>query len=152
MKRSKWTNRLAALGLGGVLLAGAALAAGDQGSQSNPLVTLSYLNDVAVPAIMKQVDERIAQREAELEKKTASAAVFQTVEVGQGRTLVLKAGSQLLFRSGNLQVPSSGLLDLTDGTTVWSLTANHLYLTTGEMRLAVKEAGTVMVQGGYAVE
>ena len=57
---------LAAAGLGVLLLAsGAAWAAGEQ---DDPLITLGYLNKVALPQVVEQVEERTAQRQAELEK------------------------------------------------------------------------------------
>ena len=62
--------RLGALALTAVLLGtGAALAAG--GDQSDPLVTLSYLNQTAIPQIVKQVEEKTAQRQKELAQSFA---------------------------------------------------------------------------------
>ena len=53
----RWTIRLGALALTAALLGtGAALAAG--GGQNDPLVTLSYLNQTAIPQIVKQVEEK----------------------------------------------------------------------------------------------
>ena len=43
MKRKKWSICLACVGLTAAVIAGGAIAAGSQGSQSNPLVTLDYL-------------------------------------------------------------------------------------------------------------
>ena len=61
----KWMIRLGAGALAaGCLVMGAALAAGDQ---EDPLVTLSYLNQTAIPQIVEQVEERTAQRQEELE-------------------------------------------------------------------------------------
>ena len=56
MQRKKWSNRLACVGLVAAVIAGGAIAAGTQGSQSNPLVTLDYLNEVVVPQLMKDVE------------------------------------------------------------------------------------------------
>ena len=63
--------RLGALALAAALLGtGAALASG--GDQSDPLVTLSYLNQTAAPQILKQVEEKTAARQKELEQNLAS--------------------------------------------------------------------------------
>ena len=62
MKPSKWTSRLACTILVVGTIAGVALAAGTQGSQSDPLVTLSYLNEVALPGLLKQVDQKLDAR------------------------------------------------------------------------------------------
>ena len=67
----RWTIRLGALALSAVLLGtGAALAEG--GDQNDPLVTLSYLNQTAMPQIVKQVEEKTAARQKELEQTFAS--------------------------------------------------------------------------------
>ena len=47
MKKTHWPTRLAAGCLVTLTLVGVAFAAGQQGSQSDPLVTLSYLNQKA---------------------------------------------------------------------------------------------------------
>lgn len=68
MNQSKWPVRLASGALVCLTLAGVALAAGQQGTQADPLVSLSYLNQQATPSILAQVDAKIAQREAELQR------------------------------------------------------------------------------------
>ena len=39
-----------------------AVAAGTAGSQGDPLVTLSYLNEVFLPELLGKVDEQLADR------------------------------------------------------------------------------------------
>ena len=67
MNKRSWKQiKLAALTLTVFwLCAGAALAAGG-GSQSDPLVTLSYLTQTVQPDILRQVDERANTRQADL--------------------------------------------------------------------------------------
>ena len=148
--RKKWTTRLAIVALTAATLTGVALAAGSQGSREDPLVTLSYLNEVAIPDILKQVDEKIEAREG-----TGSAqASFQTVDLAAGKTLRLTAGSQLLPRSGDLTT-TDAFTDLTDGAVLAgkSLTANHLYLATADgQSVTAGAACTVLVLGGYEVK
>ena len=149
--RSSWKTRLGCAALIVAAAGGVALAAGTQGSQSNPLVTLSYLNEVAVPDILKQVEEKMAARESELEGQ--AAVPFAVVEVQAGKTVTLFTGSQILLRSGSAY--GSPLLDVTDGTTLSGtgvLTANHLYLATGDgQTVTASGACTVMIQGSYSV-
>ena len=52
MKKTHWPARLAAGCLVTLTLVGVAFAAGQQGSQSDPLVTLSYLTQKATPSIL----------------------------------------------------------------------------------------------------
>ena len=66
----RWTIRLGALALSAVMLGTvAALAAG--GSQNDPLITLSYLNQTAIPQIVRQVEEKTAAKQKELEQALA---------------------------------------------------------------------------------
>ena len=156
MKGNKWPTRLACGALILVTTVGAALAAGTQGSQSDPLVTLSYLNEKAIPEIMKQVDERIDQRAKELEKKVQEAngaTAFEAVEAAAGKTVTLSAGSQILLCSGKAACVD-GLVDLTEGTTLGGeLAAYHLYIATGDgQKVTVSEKAGFMVMGGYSVK
>lgn len=153
MKRGMWTSRLACAVLVVGVIGGVAFAAGTQGSQDDPLVTLSYLNEKALPEIMKQVDAKLAEREKALTEKIQkeNQSAFATVELKSGKTLTLSAGSQLLLRQGGLTT-TAPLLDLTDGTTHngGELTANHLYLATGDAQvLTASTAVTVLVLGGW---
>lgn len=153
MKPTKWALWAACAVLVIAAVMGAAAAAGNQGSQSNPLVTLSYLNEIVVPDILKQVDEKLDARTEELQ---AAQTAFAAVELPAGRSVTLSAGTQLLVRSGKL-ASANALVDMTDGTT-WNsdgngMKANHLYLATGDgQRVTAATAVTLMVQGSYTVE
>ena len=65
MKKTHWPTRLAAGCLVTLTLVGVAFAAGQQGSQSDPLVTLSYLTQKATPSILSQVDSKRTARETD---------------------------------------------------------------------------------------
>ncbi|MBO4914221.1 MAG: hypothetical protein J5449_03360 [Oscillospiraceae bacterium] len=70
MKRYNWIVRLVALMLASyLLLAVSVLAAGTPGSESDPLVTLSYLNDTFLPQLLTKVDEKLAERDRALSDK-----------------------------------------------------------------------------------
>ena len=168
----KWMIRLGAGALAaGCLVMGAALAAGDQ---EDPLVTLSYLNQTAIPQIVEQVEDRTAQRQEELEEsfrtqlnqyqqgnqggETASAG-YTLVTLAQGQVMHLEVGCEVLLRVGSASVQadsSPALIDLSTGGTVnsgASLEKNHLYMSTIEGRTLSADAATVkvLVRGGYTV-
>lgn len=153
MKRNKWAARLACLVIVAGTIAGVAIAAGGQGSQSDPLVTLSYLNEVVRPEILAQVEEQIEARTAALEEKiqTGGGASFSAVEASAGKTLILSAGSQVILRFGTAS--ANGIVDLTDGlTTEGVLSANHLYIAVGEGQMVlVSTDATFLVQGRYQI-
>lgn len=148
-----WTRRMlcAVLILG--TLATVALASGTQGSQSNPLVTLSYLNEKVIPDLLKQVEDKIAQHEKA--SVPGQEAAFRTVEVKSGKTVELSAGAQVVLRSG--KAASKDLLtDLTDAaglTGTGELVENHLYLATADgQSITASEKTTLMVLGGCTVK
>ena len=168
----KWMIRLGAGALAaGCLVMGAALAAGDQ---EDPLVTLSYLNQTAIPQIVEQVEDRTAQRQEELEEsfrtqlnqyqqgnqggETASAG-YTLVTLAQGQVMQLEVGCEVLLRVGaaSVQADSSpALIDLSAGGTAdggAALEKNHLYMSTIEGRTLTADAATVklLVRGGYTV-
>ena len=168
----KWMIRLGAGALAaGCLVMGAALAAGDE---SDPLVTLSYLNQTAIPQIVEQVEDRTAQRQEELEESFrtqlsqyqqggqgggSASAGYTLVTLAQGQGMRLEVGCEVLLRVGSASVQadsSPALIDLSTGGTVnsgASLEKNHLYMSTIEGRTLTATAGTVklLVRGGYTV-
>ena len=154
MKSNKWAVRLACLVLVAGTIAGVAIAASEQGTEVDPLVTLGYLKEVATPEILMKVEEQIEARAAELEAKiqAGEGSTFATVEASAGKTLTLSAGSQAILRLGTAS--ANGLVDLTDGVaTEGVLSANHLYIAVGEGQMVlVSTDATFLVLGGYAVQ
>ena len=173
----RWTIRLSALALSAVLLGtGAALATG--GDQTDPLITLSYLNQTAIPQIVQQIEEKTGLRQKELEQAFAnqinqylqqsgqgggttsgSPASFTLVTLRSGQTMSLGVGCELLPRIGTVMVQSNtapALIDLSAGGTVNSgtaLTQNHLYMATIIDRTLTASGGEakLLVRGSYTV-
>ena len=81
MKQRKDLVRLISGGLVTLALVGVAVAAGQQGSKNEPLVTLSYLEDQAIPSILKQVDGKVTDKQSELEKKLPGVVDSYVAEV-----------------------------------------------------------------------
>ncbi|HIY21519.1 MAG TPA: hypothetical protein H9841_06430 [Candidatus Flavonifractor merdigallinarum] len=162
-----WITRLA---VGGALVCTLTLAAlaATQGSQSDPLVSLSYLTNKFTPSILSQVDTKLDAREAELEKKLTQAAgsgsggsgsTYQIVNLTQGQKLLAGSSCEILLRSGTavcVSDTSPGLVDMSSSSTLGgggTLTANHLYLATIEGRgVLASTAVTLMVRGNYTIQ
>ena len=73
MKKNHWLARLAGLMLVSyTLLVVGVMAAGTAGTQSDPLVTLSYLNDTFMDQLLGKVDEKLDARDKELSDKLAA--------------------------------------------------------------------------------
>ena len=171
MKKHSWNPiKLAVLTLTVFwLCAGAALAAGG-GSQSDPLVTLSYLTQTVQPDILRQVEERANTRQADLMTQfehrldqlqggTGGSAAYTQVTLSSGDRLELEVGCELMLRVGSAAVNSAtepALIDMTTGGTLanaGSLVQNHLYMATIPDRTVTASAGTVklLVRGGYSI-
>ena len=153
-----------------LLCSGAALAA--TGDKNDPLVTLSYLEQTALPGVVSQVETKAAQRQTELAKtlsdqiaayqqqsgtaggNSGSAAGYTLITLTSGQTLSLDVGCEVLLRVGTATVrtndSSAALVDVSAGGTVnngTALTKNHLYMSTIAGRTLTPTSGTVKVCG-----
>lgn len=172
----RWMIRFGAAALSAVLL-GTAAALATGGDQTDPLVTLSYLDQTAIPQIVKQVEEQTAAKQKELEEKLASqiaqylaqagpntgtstggSASFTLVSLSSGQVMSLGVGCELLPRIGTVTVranTSPALIDTSTGGTVNSgtaLTANHLYMATiADRTLTASGDVKLLVRGSYSI-
>ncbi len=126
---------------------GTALAA-NQGSQEDPLLTLSYLDKVLRPQLETEVDAAVERNKTELGNKldqavadgekrvnaalsAAGVGAFQSKTLARGESFTPGAGRELLLTSGSATAVGT-LTDTTAGKSV-SAGANlelaHLYVT-----------------------
>lgn len=127
-------------------------AAEEAGSQGDPLVTLSYLNETFLPKILGQVDAKLGTG-----KSTGDA--FTVVTLGRDQSLRLDIGCEVMLRVGSASCGADsapGLIDETSGKTLeggGALEKNHLYMATVEGRAVRAAADTVkvLVRGSYTV-
>ena len=121
-----------------------AVASGGFGTQSDPLVSLSYLTDTLTPQVLDEVTR-------ELE--------FRVVTLNNGQTLTGQVGCELLLRIGSAVCKASdspGLVDSTDASNLnngGALVTNHLYLVTieGHGFTATANGTKVLVKGSYTI-
>ena len=167
MKKNRWLLRaVVLLALSGVLTT-VSLAA-EAGSSSDPLVTLSYLNDTFLETILTKVDQKIAQRNQqlihELDRQTGTGtsgtnATFVVVTLAKGQTLTGDIGCEVMLRVGTAACvsPSTpGLIDETAASTLnngGALVQNHLYMMTIEGRGGRATSGSVKLlgRGSYTI-
>ena len=157
MNRKKFRTFLCAL----LVLAGrtaiAHTASGGAGSQSDPLVTLSYLTGTFTGQVMERVDQLIAQRDGQPGGGQALSGLYTAVTLSAGQTLRGEAGCEVLLRSGGASCAASGapgLVDTTSGNTISGgaqLQANHLYLMTDSRAVTASDRAVLLVRGGYAI-
>lgn len=161
MKKDRWLLRsLALLALSAVLMTTASLAA-EAGTASDPLVTLSYLNDTFFSQIMQRVDQKIAERTGQAVPGGASgtSASFSVVTLSEGQILTGDIGCEVMLRVGSAACVSPsdpGLIDETTAGTLangGALVQNHLYMMTIEGRGVRAGAGTtkVLARGSYTI-
>ena len=136
----------------------------EPGSSSDPLVTLSYLEDVFFDKIMDEVDERIAARNNDIAKEvtgtSGTADAFAVVTLTDGQVLIGDIGCEVMLRVGSAVCTSPsapGLIDETSATTLNSggaLQQNHMYMMTIENRGVKATSATVkvLVRGGYTIQ
>ena len=160
-----------------LLFAAAALAAGDDpapGGQGDPLVTLSYLEQVytgyisdqllqdvetRAQAIEANLEQRIAAlEEASREARAVSASTYQLVTLEEGQTLSGDRGIELILRIGEASVAARNSPGLVDATTAGSLEdgqsleKNHLYMITiPENGVRGSGHAVLMVRGEYVI-
>ena len=162
--KNRWALRLAALMLVSCLaMTGVSLAV-EPGSASDPLVTLSYLNETFLGQVMTQVDQKIAARNSQLLQQSGgtgstSSAEFTVVTLSSGQTLTGDIGCEVMLRIGSASCvsPSNpGLIDETAAAALnngGALAVNHLYMMTIEGRgvKAVAATTKLLVRGSYTI-
>lgn len=150
-----------------------ALAVTNYGTESDPLVTLSYLNETLTPAIIDEVQSNIDSKAAELETKfndaiagvgsggTTAPSDFIVLTLSKGQTVTCSVGTEIMLRIGTAAAAgdnSPRLIDETTGQSVSSsgsaLTVNHMYMVTIKDNGITATSGTVkiLIRGEYTVK
>ena len=180
MKKRKLRTALCVMLVGTVLAAFVAIAA-EAGSQGDPMVTLSYLNDTFLGQLLGKVDSKIGEQNQtirqELEQRidqaeqeilgqvtgtgtvSGTTASYHEVTVSDGQTLYGSAGCEVMLRSGSASCVSEGkstpgLVDISGGGTInhgSALKENHLYTMTADRGVKASGAVTLLVRGSYTI-
>ena len=124
--------------------------AADPGSNEDPLVTLSYINDVLMPQVKSYVDS----------KTTASGDGFKIVNLKSGQTVIASASTEMILRMGSAQIVATqkgGVADVTQGIDLQNgavMPSNHLLivpLDDGRGAQMLSD-GIIMIKGNYTVK
>jgi len=155
-----------------LLLAGAfgvyAFAATGAGTESDPLVTLSYLNSVLTKLksdTESELDAKLTEIETELAGQSpvnvgtsGGVSEYEVVTLTAGQTLTGGVGTEIILRIGSVKCYASsspGLIDTTDGNTIdngSALSKNHLYMVTIDGRgVKASERATLVIKGSYSI-
>lgn len=180
MKNRKFAIRMGVVALTALCLTVGVVLASGAGTESDPLITLSYLDTTATPAILEQVEGKVDAYEQQLADALNAAiqdyarqmdealakqedqqhnASYAVVTLKKDQVLNMDIGCEVMLRIGTAVcvAPSNpGLINTTEGTTLnneKALVTNHLYMATITGRAVRATANTtkVLVRGGYTI-
>ena len=133
-----------------------AYAASVYGTQSDPLVAKSYLDDSLTPKLQSEFQTKIDQQSRILENQIASASTttnFSAVSLSSGQTLKCSAGCEIVLRSGGAK--AAGVLsDVTAGASLAAgdaLSENHLCVAAESGGVTANGSTALLVRGVYTV-
>lgn len=136
-------------------------------SQNDPLVSLSYVNDVLGPQIMEQIMNKVEKEYVKLTDISAiSSGMYSTVTLVKDQTLTVRSVCEIVFLSGSatVLVTSSdnvrngmGIHDLTDAKILTNgsiYPLNHYTIVTkpdGRGFYVTSDSATVLIRGEYDI-
>ncbi len=149
------------------------LAVTNYGSQSDPLVTLSYLNETLKPQIEAAVEQAMEAKSAELADQFrdivsqssgtpdgSQPSGFVVITLKKGQTVTCGVGTEIMLRIGSAVSngpDSPRLIDETGGVSVsgagTDLVVNHMYMVTikGNGVKASRDNTKLLIRGDYTV-
>ena len=131
----------------------------EPGSDDDPIISLSYIQETVIPELKAYVDAKIASISGN-SASSGKSSVFEVVEINQGQKLIAEAGTELILRMGKgtiIATEKGGVADTTAGYDLPNLTempSNHLLivpLADGRGFVAQTDV-IVMVKGGYSIK
>jgi len=136
---------------------------GDNITASDPLISLSYLNDIFKGQLMHDVDQAIDEQIAGLENdigqkingivnsihSSGNVTIHARAYIPGGSQYLVLGGADFLVLSGTAKVNAAGLLDTTTGEMIESgtvLEENHLYMSTGAVTLTAETETCLLIR------
>ncbi len=134
--------------------------AADPGSDTDPLISKSYIDNVLLPKIYSYIDKAVGG--AGTGQPSGGSPVFEVVNVRAGQKITCAKGTELILRMGSGKIIGSmrgGLADITAGVDLADGTAipsNHMLIVplADGRGLQMDKSGDaiVMIKGGYEIE
>ncbi len=161
MRKKKTAILIICLVLAAALLSAAVYAAVSYGSEEDPLITKSYLDEVLQPRLEADFEAELdAAIDAALENaETESSGDFVVITLSSGQSVRCGVGCELMLRIGSAKAQGADypvLVDTTTGESVASGTAmktNHLYMVTidGNGFTATAATTKLLIKGDYTI-
>ena len=125
-------------------------SAASPGTQDDPLVSLSYVNDVIMPQIKSYVDSQVQQQ---------SGDSFQVIDVKKGQRVIGIQGTEYILRMGTAKIIATqkgGIADTTLGVDLPMNTpvpANHLLIVpfNDGRGILMETDGILLIKGTYTI-
>ena len=175
MENKKWTIRLVCVLVAVFMMAGLGVIAAEYGSQSDPLITLSYIEEVLLPKSKKDVDDMVADALEDYEDTLADQTKdvekyidkkLRSFASGDVDDALVEEIAAVIAEQINVQTPTNApwaVVELPVGYTVVCETGVQVILRTGQVNcngsLVDLSNGEVLASGGalasnhlYAVE
>ena len=153
-------KRIAALCAAGIVaVCGVGFAfAADPGSDGDPLISKSYIDNVLLPRIYSYIDSVVGGLTPS--NPQGQSAAFEVVNVSAGQRVVAGEGTELILRMGSGTVIGSmrgGIADTTGGTDLADGTdvpANHLLIVplADGRGINVTSEAIFMIKGTYEIQ
>lgn len=130
------------------------------GSESDPLVSLSYVNDTLIPQLKAYVDEKISGIQSGSTSTSTQSGGYKLVELSQGQTVVAEKSTEMILRQGSgtiIATEKGGIADVTDGVDLANGTAvpsNHLLIVpfSDGRGISMSTDGILMIKGTYSLK
>ena len=126
-----------------------AYAVSNYGTQADPLITKSYLDEVLQPELLEEFDDMLSD-----------GTDFRVVTLQNGQILSAEVGCEVMLRIGSASASGPDfpvLVDTTSGTTLENgaaMVKNHLYMITivNNGLKATADGTKVLVSGSYTIK
>ncbi len=169
-KKHLFLKLIACTMLVAVIVGFAALASGagsTAGTSSDPLVTLSYVDEIFRESLLSEVQKMISDSSANdaqrlnqmlagfiaaMPRSTAVSSAqssYESVSLQVGQTWTFAEGQQFLLLSGSAVLTSNRLVDVTDGKSIASgaaLAEDHFYTVPAEATVRAETELSILVK------
>ncbi len=158
-----------------IVLGAGLVASAAAGDSSDPLISLSYINETVIPALTSRLESLVGSAKSELSSSfdntleqfrqslnteyasnaidSDSSSDYKTVDLSDGQSVSLESGCEILFVSGS-GVCVGSLTDTTSGSVVDNsqMEENHLYLCTGAASIVADGQAQLLIKGSFTVK
>ena len=149
LERKVFQNRILMIVMILVVIGTGVVLANTPGSEGDPIVSLSYIEDTLIPRIQQMIDK----------SSGTEALSYEIVNVPAGKSVICSAGTEMILRMGTCTIigtQKGGVSDVTmgydlsDGTGVQG---NHLLIVPLDDGRGVRTSTDclIMIKGGYTI-